>query len=123
MTLEPKFLGPHLNDLLKVHLYRQVEGTCSGRHGYIVAIVSVDDIGSGMVHDSYGFVSFDVKYTAIVLKPFKNEVFDAVVESVNKASFWVNRQFLMCLDGILCKCRTSSSLCLQSCTFPSSENL
>jgi DNA-directed RNA polymerase subunit E'/Rpb7 len=67
-----------------VQLYRQVEGTCSGRHGYIVAIISVDGIGSGMVHDSYGFVSFDVKYTAIVLKPFKNEVFDAMVESVNK---------------------------------------
>lgn len=52
-----------------------------------MAIVSVDDIGSGMVHDSYGYVSFDVKYTAIVLKPFKNEVFDAIVESVNKVFY------------------------------------
>lgn len=90
LTLEPKFLGPNLHDILRVELHRQVEGTCSGRDGYIVAIVSMDEVGNGRVHDSYGYVSFNVKYKAIVLKPFKNEVLDAVVETVNKMGFFAN---------------------------------
>lgn len=73
-----------------MQLYRQVEGTCSGRHGYIVAIVGMDATGHGKVHDSYGYVSFQVRYTAIVLKPFKNEVMDAVVDNVNKMGFFAN---------------------------------
>ena len=79
-----------MKDILRVQLYRQVEGTCSGRHGYIVSIVSMEDVGAGRVHDSYGYVSFDVRYTAIVMKPFKNEVMDAVVDSVNKMGFFAN---------------------------------
>ncbi len=88
--MEPKFLGPNLEDIIRVQLYRQVEGTCSGRHGYIVAIVSMDDVGKGTVHDSYGYVSFNVRYTAIVLKPFKNEVMDATVDNANKMGFFAN---------------------------------
>lgn len=83
-------MGPNLHDILRVQLYNQVEGTCNGRHGYIVSIVSMDQVGAGRVHDSYGRVSFEVKYKAIVLKPFKNEVMDAVVESVNKMGFFAN---------------------------------
>lgn len=67
-----------------------MEGTCSGRHGYVIAIVSVDRIGSGMVLDSGGSVTFNVEYTAIVLHPFKNEVLDAVVDNVNKMGFFAN---------------------------------
>lgn len=50
----------------------------------------MEQVGTGKVHDSYGLTSFEVKYKAIVLKPFKNEVMDAVVESVNKMGFFAN---------------------------------
>jgi len=69
-----------------------------------VAIVNVDSIGKGMVQDSYGAASFVVKYTAIVLKPFKNEVVDGIVDNVNKVVSMtflrVNGEFL--IDGIFC---------------------
>lgn len=35
-----------------------------------------------------GSVEFRIKYRAIVLKPFKNEVVDAVVVTVNKMGFF-----------------------------------
>jgi DNA-directed RNA polymerase II subunit RPB7 len=34
--------------------------------------------------DGTGMASFDVTYTAIVCRPYKGEVLDAVVTSVNK---------------------------------------
>jgi DNA-directed RNA polymerase II subunit RPB7 len=79
-----------LRDHLRLQLYRQVEGTCNGRYGYIVAIVAVDHIDSGVVQDSFGSVAFAVRYTAVVLKPYKNETVDAVVATVNKMGFFAN---------------------------------
>lgn len=81
-------MGPFLNDALKSHLYRQIEGTCTGRYGYVIAIVSLDKISQGRILDysSSGGVAFDLNYTAILFKPFKNEIVDAIVENVNKVS-------------------------------------
>lgn len=88
MTLEPKFLGPQLRDYLRLQLYRQVEGSCNGRYGYVVAIVNVDHIEHGIVQDSFGSVAFRIRYTAIVLKPYKNETVDAHITTVNKMGFF-----------------------------------
>lgn len=53
-----------------------------------MAIISVDNIEDGVVQDSFGMIAFVVKYTAIVLKPYKNETLDAKVTTVNKMGFF-----------------------------------
>ncbi|KAJ3546681.1 hypothetical protein NMY22_g1948 [Coprinellus aureogranulatus] len=55
---------------LESKLYADVEGTCSGQFGYIIAVVSILDIGKGM--------------------PFKGEVVDGVVNNVNKMGFFAD---------------------------------
>lgn len=83
IPLHPSYFTPSIRAYLKQQLYSRVEGTCSGRLGYIVAVVSMhDEILRGLVVG--GQAEFIVKYTAIVYKPFKNEVVDGVVASVNK---------------------------------------
>lgn len=67
-----------------------MEGTCNGRYGYIVAIVAVDHIDNGVVQDSFGSVAFKVRYTAVILKPYKNETVDAQIMTVNKMGFFAN---------------------------------
>jgi DNA-directed RNA polymerase II subunit RPB7 len=57
--------------------------------------LSIDFIGKGIIQDSYGYAIFDIKYKAIVLKPFKGEVVDAVVSGVNKVS--TNILLLVCV--------------------------
>ncbi|OCB83982.1 hypothetical protein A7U60_g8653 [Sanghuangporus baumii] len=69
---------------LESKLYSDVEGTCSGQFGYIIAVVSVLDIGKGMVLPGSGQAEFVTRYRAIVFKPFKGEVVDGVVANVNK---------------------------------------
>ena len=54
------------------------------RYGFIIAITTIDTIGTGLIQPGRGYVVFPVEYKAIVFRPFKNEVLDAVVSQVNK---------------------------------------
>jgi DNA-directed RNA polymerase subunit E'/Rpb7 len=62
------------------------------RYGFIIAITTIDTIGTGMIQPGRGYVVYPVKYKAIVFRPFKGEVLDAVVSQVNK----VNKALLNC---------------------------
>ena len=48
-----------------------MEGTCTGRYGYIIKVVSVLDVGQGRVMQGTGLAQFHSKYQAIVLKPVR----------------------------------------------------
>lgn len=84
VLLSPEFFGPGLQEEVELRLRREVEGTCDGRWGFIICVLKVDNVSRGMVQDSYGFAAFEITYQAIVLKPFKGEVLDAVITSSNK---------------------------------------
>jgi hypothetical protein len=56
----------------------------SGRHGFVVAITGVEDIGKGLIREGTGYVTFPVKYQSVVFRPFKGEILEAVVTMVNK---------------------------------------
>lgn len=58
--------------------------SCSGRHGFVVAITGVEDIGKGLIREGTGYVTFPVKYQCVVFRPFKGEILEAVVTMVNK---------------------------------------
>jgi len=60
------------------------------RYGFVVAVTAITNIGSGIVQPGLGFVVYAVKYKAIVFRPFKGEVLDAVVTQVNKVSINVS---------------------------------
>lgn len=106
VTLAPQYFTQGLHDLIRYALYRQLEGACSGKHGYIVAIIGLDSVSPGTVLDSsgglltatqntpvpligmMGSASFEVKFKAILYKPFKGEVVDLLVRTVNKMGFF-----------------------------------
>src|SRR4051795_6134596 len=84
IQLHPSFFGPQMQRFMNDKLHKDVEGTCSGRYGYIVTVVKVTTIGKGRILPGSGLAEFNVKYQAIVFKPYKGEVVDAVVSTVNK---------------------------------------
>lgn len=89
MQLRPRDFGPNLRDKLLAKLANDVEGTCSKRHGLVVAITGVDKIGKGRIRDDgTGFVTFPVEFQGIVCRPFKGEILEAVVTMVNKMGFF-----------------------------------
>ena len=89
LSLHPSFFGPNMRTYLKHKLLSDVEGTCSGQYGYIICVLDHQkiDIGAGKIVPGVGLAEFTVKYQAIIFKPFKGEVIDATVTTVNKVAF------------------------------------
>ena len=52
----------------------------------MVCVTGIDSIGAGVLQPGRGFAKFMVNYKAIVFRPFKGEVLDAVVTQVNKVN-------------------------------------
>lgn len=101
ILLHPSYFGPRMTKFLESKLYADVEGTCSGRFGYIIAVLGIVDIGKGMVMSGTGQAEFVTKYRAIVFKPFKGEVVDGVVTNVNKVNGIILPQLLLTFaDGL-----------------------
>lgn len=83
-------------DTVKQKLYSEVEGTCTGKYGFVIAVTTIDHIESGIIQPGQGFVVYPVKYKAIVFRPFKGEVLDAVVTQVNKVGMFAEIGPLSC---------------------------
>lgn len=81
-----KFLVLHsLSCIEKLDICMQLICLCLlCRYGFVIAVTTIDNIGAGVIQPGRGFVLYPVKYKAIVFRPFKGEVVDAVVTQVNK---------------------------------------
>ena len=125
ILLHPSYFGPRMLNYLESKLYLDVEGTCSGQFGYIIAVVSILDIGKGMVLPASGQAEFVTRYRAIVFKPFKGEVVDGVVNNVSKVCLFIRVVILLVrldgksnhTDGLLRGCGPPKCICLASGTY------
>ncbi|ODV87513.1 hypothetical protein CANARDRAFT_21465 [[Candida] arabinofermentans NRRL YB-2248] len=93
LTLHPSYFGVQMNQYLRQKLLTDVEGTCTGQFGYIVCVLDSMSIDTGkgrIVPGNQGYAEFEVKYRAVVWKPFKGEVVDAIVSSVNNMGFFAD---------------------------------
>lgn len=88
LLLYPRHFGANLEDLLSQKLIQKVEGSCTGRYGFVICVTEVIETGKGKIREGAGLVTFPMRYTAIVFRPFKGEVLDAVVTKVNKLGFF-----------------------------------
>eukprot|EP00906_Rhabdomonas_costata_P003910 RCo005882 len=87
VRLEPRHLGPDLQAMVVAALNSQVEGTCSGQFGYILAVTEITHTDMATLNDD-GTASFRVKFKAVVFKPFRGEVVDTVVTGLSKMGFF-----------------------------------
>ncbi|KAJ3378836.1 DNA-directed RNA polymerase II subunit [Entophlyctis sp. JEL0112] len=84
ILLHPQFFGPRLAESLRKRLYDEVEGTCSGLFGYIIAVIGIVSTSKGVLQTASGYAEFVIVYKAIVFKPFKGQVVEGVVTTVNR---------------------------------------
>jgi DNA-directed RNA polymerase II subunit RPB7 len=102
ILLHPKYFGPNLLETLKQKLFTEVEGSCSGTYGFVIAVTCIDNIGDGNLQPGRGFALYHIKYRAIVFRPFKGEVLDAVVTQINKLGIFANIGPLSCFISRHC---------------------
>ena len=89
IRIHPKFFGVKLHEILTHRLMSEVEGTLLGKYGFVVAVLQVaDPIPAGELENSTGYAIFTLQYQAVVFRPFKNEVMDAVVSVVTQHGFY-----------------------------------
>ncbi|CCF73282.1 DNA-directed RNA polymerase II subunit G [Babesia microti strain RI] len=86
--IKPSQLGPNYQQCIEEMLRNEVEGHCTAKFGYVVCVIRIVHCESGRVQDGTGMIIVSVKYQAIVFKPFKDEVLDAIVTDVNKLGFF-----------------------------------
>lgn len=74
--------------LLKRELQAAAEGTTNSDVETIVAVLPIEDkhIMGGTIDPMTGYAVFEVKYDAVVFKPFINEALDSIVSSTNTVS-------------------------------------
>mmetsp|Transcript_20282 Transcript_20282/g.22977 ORF Transcript_20282/g.22977 Transcript_20282/m.22977 type:complete len:168 (+) Transcript_20282:2-505(+) len=84
LVITPDLLGPNLESTIEKKLIESVEGEVSGKHGYIISILTIAPgwKKSGKIKDTSGDVLFTLSYRALLFKPYKNEVLLAVVHRV-----------------------------------------
>jgi len=82
--------GPKMKATLVRLLKEQVEGLALANYGYVVNVIDVpeDNIKTGIIEHDTGYVVCDVNYTALLLRPFINEVMDATVTQCNNLGFF-----------------------------------
>ena len=90
IVLEPIHFGPKLKATLVRLLKEEVEGLALANYGFVVNVIEVPEskIRSGIIEYDTGNVVFYVKYTALLLRPFINEVLDATVSQCNPLGFF-----------------------------------
>jgi DNA-directed RNA polymerase II subunit RPB7 len=49
IQLHPKYFGQNLMETVKQRLFSEVEGNCTGKHGYVIAVTTIDTIGHGLI--------------------------------------------------------------------------
>lgn len=80
--LPPAEFTSEFSTTIEQKLYKMVEGTCSTDNGFIIAVTQIIEIGGGRIAHT-GYAIFNVKYTALLLNPVKNEILDAFVIKVS----------------------------------------
>ncbi|KAI5191914.1 DNA-directed RNA polymerase II subunit RPB7 [Nematocida minor] len=84
IILEPKYLGKKLEEIVRKRLVAEVEGKCTAECGYIISIISIDNLYTTEIDETTGAGTFLAEYSALTLYPSKNEVANAVVHEINK---------------------------------------
>ena len=90
IVLEPIHFGPKLHATLKKNLKREVEGQALANYGFVVNVIDIPEetIKNGIIEYDTGNVVFTIKYQALLLRPFINEVIDATVSTCNTLGFF-----------------------------------
>ncbi|KAL2129663.1 hypothetical protein VTI74DRAFT_7477 [Chaetomium olivicolor] len=87
VTLHPSYFGRNMHELVTTKLVKDVEGTSTGDY-FIIAIMDTFDISEGRILPGSGLAEFVVGYRAVIWRPFKEEVVDAVTCSINPHGFF-----------------------------------
>merc|ERR1719159_1646975 len=84
------YLGPGYHEFIEEAVRSKVEGSVVENVGLVIAVGGHQVMDKGKLQEGTGLVLVPVKYRAVFVQLFKNEVIDAVVSEVNKLGFFAD---------------------------------
>mmetsp|Transcript_9113 Transcript_9113/g.11491 ORF Transcript_9113/g.11491 Transcript_9113/m.11491 type:complete len:183 (-) Transcript_9113:273-821(-) len=89
IVLEPIHFGQKIKSTIQRLVKEEVEGLALANYGFVVHVIAVpeEETKFGIIEYDTGNVVCSVKYRALLLRPFINEVLDATVVQCNKIGF------------------------------------
>lgn len=91
--MEPMSFGKNLKEQIRKRLRDDVEGTVHESLGVIIAVLEYsedNDSEEGIIEYETGMASFVLSYSAIVFRPFKDQVLDGKVRPLSSSSPFVH---------------------------------
>lgn len=82
IPISPADLSKDLKKIIKVKLIELVTGTCNEKYGYLIKVINIEDMKNGYIMEGTGDIIFKMRYQAVLLRPFKGEVCDGIIEKV-----------------------------------------
>jgi DNA-directed RNA polymerase II subunit RPB7 len=88
LMVHPQYLGPMLRQTIRDQLVAEVQGISVESSGFIITVLQIADenISKGRIDHLSGSVRYEVSFDAVLFRPFKNEIMDAVVTEVTEVS-------------------------------------
>mmetsp|Transcript_97272 Transcript_97272/g.208708 ORF Transcript_97272/g.208708 Transcript_97272/m.208708 type:complete len:179 (+) Transcript_97272:99-635(+) len=88
VLVKPQYCGPGYSDYLEEALKLKVESTVIDGVGLVIAVETCSSCDNGKIQEGTALILVPMKFRAIVLQLFKNEVVDCEVVEVNKLGFF-----------------------------------
>ena len=82
VIISPADLNKDLKKIIKVKLIEQVTGTCNEKYGYYIKVIKIGEIRNGFIMDGTGDIIFKMYYQVVLLRPFKGEICDGIIEKI-----------------------------------------
>lgn len=88
--IDPKLFGEELHKAIMTQLKTDLEGQVSGELGKVLAILSVDKIGEGVIIPGDGAAYYKTEFTVVHFLPELNELVEGEVKDIAKFGAFVN---------------------------------
>ncbi|KAL7668065.1 hypothetical protein ACOME3_008783 [Neoechinorhynchus agilis] len=96
ISIHPENLGPELEQAIRESVIEDCEGASMGSKGICVAIGKIISIGLGRVVSWTPYVQFSIRFEAIMFRPLRNEIADAVIVNITKFGIFSSIGAIQC---------------------------
>jgi len=90
VRIDPKLFGEVLDKAVMAQLKKDYEGLISNELGKIIAILSVDEIGEGVIIAGDGAAYYKTEFTAVNFLPELNELVEGEIKDIAKFGAFVD---------------------------------
>ena len=84
VKITPDQFTNKLDKSIRTLLLRGLYNRPLNKSGYIVAVTRIESTGDGIIMPLTGDAVFNVKFQAIIFRPYKNEVVDGTITKVDR---------------------------------------